>query len=138
MLAGSQERDWQELSVAEAATRATQELRGLIEDAEDDLRVEVEHTKKFMWRGKGLWHDFSTARAPRQLALLRGAADNERALMGAMEAALAAGLPRQYMEDAIRTANSLAVVRAKMESDYVAQRPGCERSDNGGASAGDG
>ena len=137
MLAG--ERDGQELlSVVEAANRATRKLRGQIEEAEDDLRVEVEHTKKFMWRGKGLRHDFVSARAPRQLALLRGAAANEKALVGAMEAALAAGLPRQYMEDALRVANSLAVVRAEMERDYIAQRTGSAEPGHGDASAGDG
>lgn len=33
--------------------------------------------------------------------------------------AQAAGLPSQYMEDAIRLANSMAVARAEMEQDYV-------------------
>ena len=78
------------------------QLKGQLEDAEEEMNVEVEHTKKFLWRGSGLRHDFSTADSARRRRLLRGVWDNERALCAAMREAEAAGLPREYMEDAIR------------------------------------
>jgi hypothetical protein len=36
-----------------------------------------------------------------------------------MESAQAAGLPREYMEDAIRVLNSLAVARAQLDLDQA-------------------
>ena len=53
------------------------------------------------------------------LRLLRATADNEQALLQAMQDAELAGLPRTYMEDAIRVANMLALARAEIESDYL-------------------
>lgn len=79
----------------------------------------LQHSKKFMWRGDGLRHDFAHARQARRRALIKGVADNERALLTAMESAQAAGLPREYMEDAIRVLNSLAVARAQLDLDQA-------------------
>ena len=104
--------------VEQAAVQALK-LRRSIEDAEEMLQVEVTHSLKFMWRGKGLRHDFAHSRSARRRALLRGVRDNERALLTAMDEAIAAGLPREYLEDAVRAANSLAVARAEIEQDYV-------------------
>ena len=99
--------------------RLAQGLRRAIEDAEEEVLVEVQHSKKFMWRGKGLRYDFATASPTRRRALLKGVADNERALLAAMKEAQAVGLPPEYMEDALRVANSLAIERAQLEQDYA-------------------
>ena len=106
-------------SLATEASLLADRLRTHIESAEDELRVEVEHCKKFMWRGDGLRHDFAHAQPSRRRALLRGVAANEQALLQAMSEAESAGLPREYMEDAIRCAASLAVVKAEIEHDYL-------------------
>lgn len=105
--------------VAQRAALLAQQLRREIIEAEDELRVEVEHSKKFMMRGDGLRHDFRSSGWPRRRALMRGAADNEAALLKAMKEAEAAGLPDEFMEDALRTANALAVARAEVEDDFV-------------------
>ena len=102
-------------SVAAQATDDARRLRRAIEDAEEELLVEAEHAKKFMWRGSGLRHDFEHAHDARRRALMQGAADNEAALGRALEEAEAAGLPQEYMEDAIRTVNQLAITRAELQ-----------------------
>ena len=106
-------------TVAEQAAELTARLRRAVEDAEEELRVEVVHSSKFMWRGDGLRRDFASARPARQRALLRAVIENEGALLAAMEEADAAGLPRDYMEDAIRVLGELALVRAELQRDYV-------------------
>ena len=111
-------------SVAAQAAEETLRLRRAIEDAEEELLVEVQHAKKFMWRGSGLRHDFEHARDARRRALVQGAADNEVALGRALEEAEAAGLPQEYMEDAIRTVNQLAITRAELLEAYKRDAPG--------------
>ena len=111
-------------SVAAAAAEETRRLRRAIEDAEEELLVEVQHAKKFMWRGSGLRHDFEHARDARRRALVKGAADNEAALGRALEEAEAAGLPQEYMEDAIRTVNQLSITRAELLEAYKRDAPG--------------
>jgi len=56
--------------------------------------------------------------------LVQGAADNEAALGRALEEAEAAGLPQEYMEDAIRTVNQLAITRAELLEAYKRDAPG--------------
>ena len=103
---------------AYAATMASQ-MRKKIEDAEEDLLCEVVHSSKFVLRGDGLREDFARSGSARRRRLLRATADNEQALLQAMQDAELAGLPRTYMEDAIRVANMLALARAEIESDYL-------------------
>ena len=112
------------LDIALQAAEETHRLRRAIEDAEEELLVEVQHAKKFMWRGSGLRHDFEHARDARRRALVQGAADNEVALGRALEEAEAAGLPQEYMEDAIRTVNQLAITRAELLEAYKRDAPG--------------
>ena len=104
--------------VAKQAASLANSLRRRLEDAEEELNVEVVHSTKFLTRGDGLREDFARSKKARRLRLMRGAADNERALLRAMEDAEAAGLPRRYLENAIRVANALAVARAEIEWDY--------------------
>ena len=89
-----------------------------MEDAEEEMQVEVEHSTKFLTRGDGLRHDFSTADSARRRRLLRGVWENERALLEAMREAEATGLPREYMEKAIRVQLALSVARTELEADY--------------------
>ena len=103
--------------VAAQVSQLAQDMRRKIEDAEEELHVEVVHSKKFLLRGDGLRMDFARAGARRRRALLQGAVDNEKALLAAMVDAEEAGLPKEYMEEAIRVANSLAVARAEIEAD---------------------
>lgn len=110
-------------SLAAQAAEETRRLRRAIEDAEEELLVEVQHAKKFMWRGSGLRHDFEHSRDARRRALVQGAADNEAALGRALEQAEAAGLPQEYMEDAIRTVNQLAITRAELMEAYKRDAP---------------
>ena len=62
-------------------------MRRDIEAAEDELTVEVQHSTKFLCRGKGLRDDFVHAGRSRQRTLLNGLAENEKALLAAMEEA---------------------------------------------------
>ena len=102
---------------SEAAALATR-LRRAVEDAEDEVRVEVEHSKKFMWRGDGLRADFRRSGMRRRRALVRGASENERALWAAMREAESAGLPHEYLEEALRVANELAVARVELQREF--------------------
>ena len=83
------------------------------------MRVEALHSSKFLLRGQGLRHDFAHAGSARRRALLRGAAQNERALVAAMEEASAAGVPAKFLDEALRVANALAVAQAELASDYM-------------------
>lgn len=105
-------------SVADDATARVLQLRVSIEDAEEQLRAEVEHSKKFMCRGEGLREDFARSRYRRRRALLLGAAENERALLEAMNHAQYQGLPAQYLEEALTVANNLALSRAELQQDW--------------------
>ena len=100
------------------ATTLTSRLREKIEDAEDELLVEVVHSKKFLFRGDGLREDFAKAGPARRRALLKGCVDNEQALWRALADAEVAGLPQEYLEDGIRVANELAIARAQLAHDY--------------------
>ena len=111
--------DAPESGLAEQAAELALRLRHDIEDAEEELNVEVVHCKKFLCRGEGLRHDFVHSRPARKRALVRGALENEKALLAAMEAADESGLPREYMDEAISVANALAVARAEIEDDYM-------------------
>ena len=105
-------------SIADDATARVLKLRVSIEDAEEELRAEVEHSKKFMCRGDGLREDFARSRYRRRRALLLGAAENERALLEAMNEASSRGLPAQYLEEALTVANNLALARAELQKDW--------------------
>ena len=105
-------------TVSSAATTLTSRLREKIEDAEDELLVEVVHSKKFLFRGDGLREDFAKAGPARRRALLKGCVDNEQALWRALADAEVAGLPHEYLEDGIRVANELAIARAQLAHDY--------------------
>ena len=105
-------------TVSSAATTLTSRLREKIEDAEDELLVEVVHSKKFLFRGDGLREDFAKAGPARRRALLKGCVDNEQALWRALADAEVAGLPQEYLEDGIRVANELAIARAQLAHDY--------------------
>ena len=105
-------------TVSSAATTLTSRLREKIEDAEDELLVEVVHSKKFLFRGDGLRKDFAKAGPARRRALLKGCVDNEQALWRALADAEVAGLPQEYLEDGIRVANELAIARAQLAHDY--------------------
>ena len=105
-------------TVSHAATTLTSRLREKIEDAEDELLVEVVHSKKFLFRGDGLREDFAKAGPARRRALLKGCVDNEQALWRALADAEVAGLPQEYLEDGIRVANELAIARAQLAHDY--------------------
>jgi hypothetical protein len=111
--------DNEDAGIADRAAQLAADLRQSVEEAEDELRVEVEHSKKFLMRGKGLRHDVTHSHASRRRALIRGAFENEKALWNAMEQAELAGLPREYIEDALRTANALALSRAEIEADHL-------------------
>mmetsp|Transcript_24747 Transcript_24747/g.45443 ORF Transcript_24747/g.45443 Transcript_24747/m.45443 type:complete len:192 (+) Transcript_24747:33-608(+) len=100
------------------------ELRKVLKSAEEEMVAETEHSKKFMWRGRGLRHDFTNADQARQRALLKGAIDNEQALWSAVEEAEAAGLAQEYLEDAIRVANQLGIIRAELQSAYASSGEG--------------
>ena len=106
-------------TVAERAAELANRLRRSVGDAEEELRVEVATSSKFMWRGDGLRRDFAFSRPARQRALMRGALENEKALLTAMEEAQTAGLPREYMEEAVRVLAELAVVRAEIQRHYL-------------------
>ena len=104
----------EEPSLSEQAASLASTLRARVEEAEEELHVEVTHSKKFMWRGDGLKSDFAKAGRSRRRALMQGAADNERALILAINEAEAAGLPREYTEEAIRVVHELAITRGAM------------------------
>mmetsp|Transcript_46852 Transcript_46852/g.138296 ORF Transcript_46852/g.138296 Transcript_46852/m.138296 type:complete len:153 (-) Transcript_46852:70-528(-) len=123
--------DDQTVSVAGQAAQLASKLRREIEDAEEELHVEVEHSKKFLLRGRGLREDFATSRRARRKALLRATADNEAALVAAMRDAKTAGLPQEYLEEAVRVANAVAVARAEIEWD--AAKLGDSADDAGGS-----
>mmetsp|Transcript_547 Transcript_547/g.1115 ORF Transcript_547/g.1115 Transcript_547/m.1115 type:complete len:168 (-) Transcript_547:84-587(-) len=112
--------------VAKRAALLAKQMRREIVEAEDELRCEVEHCKKFILRGDGLRCDFRRASWHRRRALIRGAADNEAALLEAMRQAEASGLPEKFMEDALWTANALAVARAEIEDDFQRLEGGAE------------
>ena len=115
---GSPPRRSMRRGVSSAATTLTSRLREKIEDAEDELLVEVVHSKKFLFRGDGLREDFAKAGPARRRALLKGCVDNEQALWRALADAEVAGLPQEYLEDGIRVANELAIARAQLAHDY--------------------
>ena len=52
-----------------AGTRSVREAKAF----EEELRAEVEHSKKFLLRGRGLRHDFAKSRMRRRRALPQGA-----------------------------------------------------------------
>ena len=98
----------------------TSRLRKALEAAEDELLCETTHAKKFMFRGDGLRTDFMQADRSRRRALLKGTLDNEAALCTAIRDAESAGLPQQYLEDAIRTQAELAICKAELWQLYIA------------------
>eukprot|EP00316_Scyphosphaera_apsteinii_P008421 CAMPEP_0119307346 /NCGR_PEP_ID=MMETSP1333-20130426/7876_1 /TAXON_ID=418940 /ORGANISM="Scyphosphaera apsteinii, Strain RCC1455" /LENGTH=447 /DNA_ID=CAMNT_0007310877 /DNA_START=95 /DNA_END=1438 /DNA_ORIENTATION=+ len=106
--------------LAAAATAGIEKLRAKMDDADDELRVETELGKKFLWRGQGLRADFQQARLGRRRALVNGAREKEAAIWWALEAAEACGLPQVHLEEAIRVANSLAITRAETEQAQAA------------------
>ena len=72
-----------------------------MEAAEEELFVETEHSKKFLFRGDGLRTDFAKAGQSRRRSLVIGASDNEKALWQALEEAEAAGLPQELCAPAL-------------------------------------
>ena len=98
----------------------TSRLRKALEAAEDELLCETVHAKKFMFRGDGLRTDFMQADRSRRRALLKGTLDNEAALCTAINDAESAGLPQEYLEDAIRTQAELAICKAELWQLYIA------------------
>ena len=98
----------------------TSRLRQALEAAEDELLCETAHAKKFLFRGDGLRTDFMQADRSRRRALLKGTLDNEAALCTAIRDAESAGLPQQYLEDAIRTQAELAICKAELWRLYIA------------------
>ena len=59
--------------------------------------------------------------------------DNEQALWQAVEDAETAGLPQEYLEDAIRVANQLAVVRAELQTAYLSESASEQEESSGDA-----
>ena len=104
--------------VAAYAASLASKMRKTLEDAEEELEVEVVHSSKFVMRGDGLREDFARSGRARRRKLMRGAADNEQALLQAMHDAESAGLPRVYMEKAVAVLNMLSLARAEIEADF--------------------
>ena len=104
--------------LANEALRLAKELRVAVADAEEELEVEVVHSKKFLCRGDGMLQDFLNSSRKRRRAIILGAEANEKALLAAMKGALAMGLPREYLKEANEVALALALGRAEIEREY--------------------
>jgi len=100
---------------AAAASRAMDQTREDGKAIEDVLLIEIKTAQRYLYRGKGLVHDFEHASARRRTSLIRGTMDNFVAVKAAAAAAEAAdATTSQVLREANDIADALMMARDRL------------------------